>query len=461
MNPRIGFLVIGHKDYSSEISFKFAEEAVKNLRVRGIDLVFYRKSLTDMITAQNEAKKMAKEDIDGIIIFLETWIECSTAMAVIRMIEHIPFLVWGFPMFINKNGIKDQTGSFVAYSTLKGSLDRVGYKYKGVLGRTNDKDVIDKVISFCKSAFTYTKLKESRIGLFGYASMSMYPGTFDHLLLRRYIGPEVIHFDTYQLIEKMKLVDEKDCLESIKQLKKEVELSEFVEDNQLIKAMKMYKVLMKLVKEYGLHAITIKCQYELSKMFGMTACVPLSLLADDGVVSGCEGDVITLVSMLIFSYISNQSIYYGDVLDIEDKNVLFSSCGIAPFSLATKKRKKYIRNFSELFEKVSMGEKNNKTDENISAFRGILSSISLRPGKMTFGRLIEGIGCYKFIYGIGEAVESELRQGVMPAIDVIVDGSIEKFVNSFPSQHYSLCYGDVSSEIEDICRLLNIEIIRI
>jgi|GEM_PF-674199 len=459
MKPKIAFLVIGHRDYQYDLGIRFAKYTVKKLKENGMDIVFCNRSLNEIIDAQNEAKKIVREDIDGVIIFLGTWVECSTAMAAIRMIEHLPFLVWGFPMFVNKEGTKDQTGSFVAYATLKGSLDRVDYKYKGIIGKTDDEEVIGKVISFCKAAFTYKRLKESRVGLFGYASMSMYPGTFDHLLLRRYIGPEVIHFDTYQLIEEMKLISKRDCLEIIEKLKREVEMSEFVEESQLTKAIKMYKALMNIVKKFDLQAITVKCQYELSKMFGMTACIPLSLAADKGVVSGCEGDIITLISMLIFSYVTDQPIYYGDVLDIECKKVLFSSCGIAPFSLATKKRKKYIRNFNELFNNISI-EEDGKTSND--AFKGILSSITLKQGKMTFGRLAEGIGgSYKFVYGTGEGIETELRQGIMPAIDIIIDGSIEKFIDSLPSQHYALCYGDISEEIEDLCRILNVEVIRI
>jgi L-fucose isomerase-like protein len=462
LNPRIGFLTIGHEDYISEKSFRFAEQAIKKIRKRGIDIVFYGKSLTNMINAQNEAKRIAKDDIDGIIIFIETWIECSVALAVIRMIEHIPFLIWGFPMFTNQKKFKDSTGSLAAYSVLKGSLDRVGYKYKEIIGKTDDNEVIDKVISFCKAAFAYRKLKESRMGLIGYASMSMYTGMFDHLLLRRYIGPEVIHFDTFQLIEEMNLFNNKDCMEEIEKLKKEVEISEYVEDNQLIKAIKMYKALINIARKFDLQAITVKCQYELSKEFGMTACVPLSLLADKGIVTGCEGDIITLVSMLIFSYITNQTIFYGDALDIVDKKVLFSPCGFAPFSLATKKRKKYIRNFNELFNNISWGKDKKISDGNFNAFEGILSSNTLKPGKMTFGRLVEGMGNnYKFIYGTGNAIETELRQGIMPAIDIVIDGSIEKFVKSLPSQHFSLCYEDISDEIEDLCKILNIETYRI
>lgn len=96
-----------------------------------------------------------------------------------------------------------------------------------------------------------------------------------------------------------------------------------------------------------------------------------------------------------------------------------------------------------------------------TAFNGCLSSNTLKPGKITFGRLIEGIGCYKFIYGTGEGIEAELRQKVLPAAEIILDGSVEKLINSFPSQHYALCYGDISMEIEGICKILNIETIKI
>ena len=96
MNPKVAFLVIGHKDYQYNLGLKFAKDAVKRLRENGIDIVFYGKSLNEMIDAQNEAKKIIREDIDGVIIFLGTWVECSTAMAAVRMIEYLPFLIWGF-----------------------------------------------------------------------------------------------------------------------------------------------------------------------------------------------------------------------------------------------------------------------------------------------------------------------------------------------------------------------------
>ena len=47
----------------------------------------------------------------------------------------------------------------------------------------------------------------------------MYPGNFDHLILRRILGPEVIHFDTYKIIEGMDIVPNKDLEVKIKDFK--------------------------------------------------------------------------------------------------------------------------------------------------------------------------------------------------------------------------------------------------
>lgn len=461
MKPKIGFLAIGHKDYVNELSHSFTLKALDNLKHRNVNIVFVEKTLTDLISAQEEAKKISKMDLDGIVIFLETWIECSVAMAAIRMIEHLPFLVWGFPMFTNSKKFREQTGSFVAYAALKGSLDRVGYNYKGILGEVDDKQILEEVSSFSKAAYTFNRLKEARVGLIGYASMSMYPGNFDHLLLRRFIGPEVIHIDTYLLIKEIEKIKDNECEGFIRGITKTIEVSKEVKPGELIKSIKMYLALKEIVNNYKLSALTVKCQYELSQVFGMTSCIPLSLLADEGIVSGCEGDMLTLITMLIFSLISNKTIAYGDVLEIsKDGKILLSSCGFAPFSLANQIKKKSIKNFNEIINYLDC-QYSFKENKKFPILQGILSSNIFKTGIVTFGRLYEGIGKYKIIYGTGECLDTELRQGIMPAAKILLNGNPQVLINNFPSQHYSFCYGDISNPIQDLCRMLNIEILHI
>lgn len=458
MKPKLGFISIAHKDYVSLTSRKFASEAINNIKESGIGVIHNDEAITDIITAQKVAKKMAKEDIDGVVIFLETWIECSTGFAAIRMIEHFPFFIWGFPMFINEKGQKDQTGSLVSYAVLKGSLDRARYNYKGILSNVDDQKNKKDILSFARAAYTYRKLKEARVGLVGYASMSMYPGTFDHLFLRTKIGPEVLQFDSYELINEINIISEEECENVINIIKTKAKVSKFVKEEQLIKASKMYIALKKMIMKYGLEAITLKCQYELSQMFGMTGCIPLSLLADENVVTGCEGDMPTLISMLIFKYLTNQVINYADILDFSKNSVgLFSSCGFAPFSLAADKKESVIKNFTEM---SSVMVQDNKEVE-FDAFKGIVNSCTFKSGEVTFGRIIEDIGSYKFLLGTGKAIETELRQGIMPAMNIKLDCSVDNFKNNFPSQHYAICYGNISNEVEELCRIMNVQFLKL
>lgn len=458
MKPKIGLLSIAHKDYTTDVSKGFVNLAIKNIENIGCEVIFNGMSITNSLNSQEEAKKISKLDIDCVIIFIETWIDASVAMSAIRMIEHIPFLILGFPMFYNNSGKKDQTGSIVGYSVLKGSLDRLGYNYKSILGKIDDGNIINQVCSFVKAAHAYNRLKESRVGLFGYVSMSMYPGNFDHLLLRKIIGPEVIHFDTYTLIERIKNISDKETAGVTDFLKENFTISKHVTNKQLKIVSSMYLSLKDLIKEYSLNGLTIKCQYELSQNYGMTACIPLSLLSDDKIVSGCEGDMPTLISMLIFYYLSGDAIFYGDFLDFyEDNKVLFSSCGFAPFSLATKKKKSIIKNFIELESVISKKDIDSKFD----TFKGLVNSSTLKPGKITFGRLVEKIGSYKFVCSTAAAFETELRQGIMPAMEAKLDCDTGNFLSNIASQHFAICYGDITDELRDLCTILNIEFIKI
>lgn len=442
MTIKLGFLNIGHRDYPNNIGKTIADKAVENLRKVGIEISYKDTPILDAITARNLALELVKEDLDGVIIFLGTWIECPVAVSAIREIEHLPFALWGYPQFIRgedtpfaKKGEKDSTGSYVALTVLKGTLDRMGYKYFWIVGFPDDKRVLERAIIFSRVAHTMKTLKRVRIGLIGYASMGMYPGTFDHALLRRFIGPEVIHFDTYTLINRMERIEE--TKQIIELLKEKAHIHQDATEEKLEKVAKMYKALQELSIEYYLDAINVKCQYELSQEYGAVACIPMSLLADSGIVATCEGDIMTTVSALILYLISGQTVYYGDILDWDNGNMLLSSCGFMPFSLS--KHKPTIKELGH------------------PGFKGLINSGVLKEGEVTIMRLYEGIGSYKMSVIKGKGIDTQPRMGRFPALNIKVDFTEEELLEHIPSQHYCMAYGDWTEEIKNLCRFMDIE----
>jgi L-fucose isomerase-like protein len=439
---KIGFISVCHKDYVSDTADAMALLAVASLRKGSIKVEHVKSSVVDNKSALKSSLELLKKDIDGIVVFLGTWVECSVVMTVVRELEHLPICLWGFPMFM-KNGKMESTGSYVSYAMFKGTMDRVGYNYKGVLGLPDNQSAIEEVLNFCSAAKCRKQLKRTRIGLVGYTSMSIYPGTFDHVFMRAKIGPEIEHMDSYTVINRAEKIKDEETEGVIQYLSDVAKIRNDVSKKDLVKVSKLYLSLKGLATELDLNAMNVKCQAEFSKEYGMVMCVPLSILAEDGVVSSCEGDMLNTVSMIILGYLSGNTVTYGDVIHHDDEGVLFSSCGFIPYSFG-ESGKREIRKFFPH-----------------PGFKGIQNSFVLKKGKVTIIRLVEDKCDYHILMLTGNGLDTDLRQGYMPALKVKLDGKVENLVKNYAGQHFAICYGDYSKQIIDLCSLLGINVVTI
>jgi L-fucose isomerase-like protein len=352
---------------------------------------------------------MLAERPDGVILFLATWIEAPTAVAAVKEMQHLPLAVWGFPMYGPGRG--ESTGSFVAGAVLKAALERMAIGHIYLAGAVDDEPTLARARAFCQAAAAKRRLGRARIGLVGYASMGMYSGTFDHALLRGMVGPEVDHLDTYTLVRRAEGYREAALRPLVAEIRRRAEVHPAVGEEQLLRAARLQLALRDLATERRWDALTVKCQYELSQEYGMVA----------------------------WHYLSGESVAYGDLLDLREGLALLSSCGVAPFSLADEARGIRV------------------CDIGYPGFAGLIASVVLRPGTVTVARLAEGRASYRFNYALAEGLPTERRQGRFPALSMRLLGDQQKLLDSLASQHLAIAYGDVSLELEMLCRLLGIE----
>lgn len=440
MPPRLALLTIGHPDYPNAVGEAHAQAAAGVLVSAGAEVLGAPQALTDPLAAGAAAREVLKQEPDGVLLLLGTWIECATATAAIREIEHLPFAVWAFPMY-EVDGRRESTGSLVALLALQPALRRMGYRFKTLVGFPEDPAFQQSALAFARAAHATQRLKRTRLGLVGYTAMSIYPGTFDHVLLRRHLGPEVVHLDTYTLLQAAARAGDQAAADTAGTVSAQCGVE--VAPERLRKAGGLAAGAAALVREHHLDALNVKCQYELSQGYGMTACVPMACLAEQGVVASCEGDVMVTVSQALLHYLTAQTTTYGDILDVRDGRVLLSSCGFAPFDLAHEAEERAIRELD------------------YPGFDGIICSFVLREGPVTLVRLAEGQGDYYLVYATGRGVTTSLRQGRFPALEIELDGCPDRLLEQAPSQHFALAYGDLSPELEDFSRILGLEAIRI
>ena len=434
---KLGFVNVCHPDYVSVDSLALGEEAEAHLKKNGIELICADGVVTDHRQAREVAHEFLSRRVDGEVIFYGAFVLSNVVMDLVCNLADTPLFFWGVPM-LERDGRPIITGSYVAYSMFAGTLNRLKIPYDGMIAAPDGDDVISRLHAFIRAASTKRRLKETRVGLVGYTSMSIYPGTFDHVLLRYLIGPEVEHIDSYSLINLADKVEDKQIREAAALLDNVAEMSEGVPAAMREKALRLFIAVRELCQIHDLQAITVKCQYEFSKEYGMIMCVPLSLLADQGMITGCEGDMPCLISTVILNYISGQTAGYGDAINHEGNILKLSPCGFMPFSLGRKPKKIVKSEYPH--------------------FNGLLCSFVMRPEPVTLLRLVEDVGGFNLMYFTGQGLPSALRGGVMPSLDIEIEGSIESLVRNYPGQHFAITYGDWSREIELLAQLLRIPV---
>ena len=98
---------------------------------------------------------------------------------------------------------------------------------------------------------------------------------------------------------------------------------------EVIKAMRLYRALKKLVEQKRLNALTVQC-FRLIPTTHTTGCLALALLNDQGIVAGCEGDLQSIFTMLLCKKLTDRDAFMANpaYIDTERDEVLFAHCTI-------------------------------------------------------------------------------------------------------------------------------------
>ena len=180
----------------------------------------------------------------------------------------------------------------------------------------------------------YKNVKDNRLGLIGGASS---------WLIASPVEPKVLYTNFKQNIVKIKmselydLIDEeqKEMLD-LKDVNHATELINKAENQEdLEMALVIYKALKKLIKKYQLNGLTIRC-FDIIKKYKSTACLALALLNEEGITAGCEGDVISLITMHIVNSLTNRSSFMANPskFNYEDQSLMLAHCTV-PLNMVT------------------------------------------------------------------------------------------------------------------------------
>lgn len=94
-------------------------------------------------------------------------------------------------------------------------------------------------------------------------------------------------------------------------------------------AARLVPALKAVFARHRLQAATLRC-FSLIEELGTSGCLALSLLNDQGLVCGCEGDVPAVFSMLLLSALTGEFPFMANpaAVDTESNQVIFAHCTV-------------------------------------------------------------------------------------------------------------------------------------
>lgn len=253
-----------------------------------------------------------------------------------------------------------------------------------------------------------------RYGVIGKPSDWLIASNVDYTLASKLHGIELIDIDIQELITLYNDVD-------------------FFMDNsfdydkkEIDKALKLYHCINVIKEKYRLDGLTIRC-FDLLDTIKTTSCLAFSLLNKEKVVSTCEGDIVSMISMHTLKKVCNQVGFQANPSRI---NVIEKTMVLAHCTLPMDMCESYSLN-THYESSIGVAVKGNLKESKVTIFK---LSRNLKDYYVTTGTIIENLN------------ESNLCR---TQIKIKIDNDIEYFLTRPYGNHHIIVYGDVKDKIID------------
>lgn len=179
--------------------------------------------------------------------------------------------------------------------------------------------------------FGASPLSGLRIGLFGRPSDWLIASDVDRDFLLQQYGVETIDIDLQRLIEGIKAVPQAEAEKVSQAIVNRSKSVREPSETDRAEAAKVYLAIKGICHEERLDAFTIRC-FDIVKTCSTTSCLALALLNDEGIVAGCEGDMQTLLSMLLAKRLCGEAAFMANPSQLTDSSTMLAHCTI-PLSM--------------------------------------------------------------------------------------------------------------------------------
>ncbi len=287
-----------------------------------------------------------------------------------------------------------------------------------------EKLIADALVEISKIAAAQKYMDDINLGVIGKPSDWLIASIVDYEKVKKVFNVNLLDITSKEL----KLEIDKGLIDNIPNVEKYRKLasSEVVLEG----ALKIYSGIKRIVERYKLSGFTIRC-FDLIEEYQNTACLALAMFNDQGLIATCEGDVPSMLSMLIVKAACNKPSFQANPSKIvlsDDKNtVLFAHCTV-PTSMCSDYE------FMTHFESgLGIG------------IRG-----KMIPGEVTLFKLSRDLKDFLLVNGEIEK-NTTLSNYCRTQIEVkLPDEDVYRLINKSYGNHVIISYGDNTNDISNV-----------
>lgn len=177
-----------------------------------------------------------------------------------------------------------------------------------------------------------------RIGVIGSPSPWLIASGVDYLLTKRRWGVEYTDIPLERIYERYDKITDNEVGASCAAFASQALACREATPEDLLKAMRLYRAIRRVCEEEKLSAVTLNC-FKLIEQIGATGCLALSLLNNEGILAGCEGDLQTIFTLLASRVLTGKVGFMANpsMVNIHNHEIIFAHC-----TIPTKLTEQYI-----------------------------------------------------------------------------------------------------------------------
>lgn len=177
-----------------------------------------------------------------------------------------------------------------------------------------------------------------RIGVIGAPASWLVASHVDYLLSKRRWGVEYVDIPLERIYKIYERITDNEVGASCAAVASQALACREGTPEDMLKAMRMYRAVKRICKEEELSALTLSC-FKLIEQTGTTGCLALSMLNDEGIIAGCEGDLQSVFTLLVAKAVTGKTGFMANpsMISARSNEIVLAHC-----TIGLKQTERYI-----------------------------------------------------------------------------------------------------------------------